>query len=78
MPIYEYRCENCGAVTEFLQKSVTVPETVTCESCGSGKVVKLLSAPNVSLSEKRPAGKTCCGSDTRCETPPCNSGACQR
>jgi len=80
MPIYEYRCEECGAVTEFLQKTINVSEKVTCEQCGSDKVTKLLSAANVSVSQGRSAsGKTCCGEDTRCDTPPCSSdGTCWR
>ena len=79
MPIYEYRCEECGAVTEFLQRSIVVSEKVMCENCGSDKVVKLLSAVNVSVSSGRPSGRTCCGRETRCDTPPCSSdGVCQR
>jgi putative FmdB family regulatory protein len=80
MPIYEYRCEDCGAITEFLQRRIDVSETVTCEQCGSHKVTKLLSAVNVSVSEGHAApGKTCCGRDSRCDTPPCHSdGTCVR
>ncbi len=80
MPIYEYRCEECGAVTEFLQRRISDPEKVTCEQCGSSKVTKLLSASNVSVSAAHAApGKTCCGRDSRCDTPPCSSdGSCRR
>jgi putative FmdB family regulatory protein len=79
MPIYEYRCEECGTVTDFLQKSAFVSEKVTCESCGSENVVRLLSTANVSVSGGRPAGKTCCGSDSRCDTPPCSvDNVCRR
>lgn len=79
MPIYEYRCEECGAVTEFLQKTIGVSEKVTCENCGSDNVTKLLSAANVSVFGGRPPGKTCCGRETRCDTPPCSSdGVCER
>jgi putative FmdB family regulatory protein len=80
MPIYEYRCEECGAVTEFLQRKVGVAEKVTCEKCGSGKVTKLLSVANVSVSAGRSApGQTCCGREERCDTPPCGSdGVCRR
>jgi putative FmdB family regulatory protein len=80
MPIYEYRCEDCGAITEFLQKRVDVPEKVACEQCGSERLARLLSAVNVSVSEGRRApGKTCCGRDERCDTPPCSTdGSCFR
>ncbi|NQT81399.1 zinc ribbon domain-containing protein [bacterium] len=79
MPIYEYRCEECGAVTEFLQRTIAVPEKVICENCGSDKVTRLLSAANVSASSGRAPGRTCCDRETRCDTPPCsNDDACRR
>ena len=43
MPLYEYRCENCGESFEVMQKFVDEPLTVH-EKCG-GKVERLLSAP---------------------------------
>jgi putative FmdB family regulatory protein len=44
MPIYEYKCENCGEVFEVRQKFSDEPVTIH-EKCG-GKVDKLLSAPS--------------------------------
>jgi len=41
MPIYEYRCEKCGKVTEVSQK-ITDPQLKKCKFCG-GKLVKLIS-----------------------------------
>jgi putative FmdB family regulatory protein len=41
MPIYEYQCQQCAAVTEKIQKLSDKPLT-KCEACG-GKLVKLLS-----------------------------------
>jgi putative FmdB family regulatory protein len=43
MPLYEYRCENCGELFEVMQKFSDEPLTVH-EKCG-GKVERLLSAP---------------------------------
>jgi putative FmdB family regulatory protein len=43
MPIYEYKCEDCGAETEFMQKSGDAPKK-KCPKCG-GKLKKRLSAP---------------------------------
>jgi putative FmdB family regulatory protein len=42
MPIYEYKCENCGEVFEVRQKYSDEPVTVH-EKCG-GHVEKLISA----------------------------------
>ncbi|MGH7703888.1 MAG: FmdB family zinc ribbon protein [Gemmatimonadales bacterium] len=42
MPIYEYRCTGCGADFELLVRSGT---RVTCPTCRTSKVERLLSAP---------------------------------
>ncbi len=41
MPIYEYRCANCGQILEIMQKFSDKPLT-KCPSC-SGKLAKLIS-----------------------------------
>ncbi len=44
MPLYEYRCKNCGTVFEVLQLSIREEEKVQCPRCGSEEVEKLVSA----------------------------------
>jgi len=72
MPVYEYRCENCGEQIEVLVRS-GASTTLTCPNCGSPRLEKLLSVPYVISGERRPAGLTCCGRDERCEAPPCST-----
>ncbi len=43
MPLYEYRCETCGAVFEVIQKFSDTPLAVH-EGCG-GNVERLISPP---------------------------------
>ena len=43
MPIYEYRCSNCGHELEALQKLADAPLAV-CPSCHANSLVKLVSA----------------------------------
>ena len=43
MPIYEYRCSNCGHELEALQKLADAP-LVVCPSCNAQSLVKLVSA----------------------------------
>ena len=43
MPIYEYRCSNCGHELEALQKLADAP-LVVCPSCHAESLVKLVSA----------------------------------
>lgn len=48
MPIYEYRCSDCGHKLESLQK-LADPPLVTCPSCGKQTLTKLLSAAGFQL-----------------------------
>ncbi|HXD31101.1 MAG TPA: FmdB family zinc ribbon protein [Pyrinomonadaceae bacterium] len=45
MPIYEYECRKCKAVSEVLQKSSDKPP-VKCKKCG-GRLERLMSAPAI-------------------------------
>ncbi|HEY3347300.1 MAG TPA: zinc ribbon domain-containing protein [Nitrospirota bacterium] len=49
MPIYEYQCSSCGAITSALQKMGAGPDGLTC-ACGSDNLKKMLSAANVGAS----------------------------
>ena len=48
MPIYEYRCEECGHELDVLQK-VSEPALTDCPECESSSLRKLISAPNFRL-----------------------------
>ena len=78
MPIFEYRCNECGTLTEFLLKSSASNDKPVCSKCGSDKLRKLISVPNISVENSRKAGATCCGATERCEIPPCSDGSCVR
>jgi putative FmdB family regulatory protein len=52
MPIYEYRCEGCGKISEFLvirTDETLVPE---CKRCKSKKMSRILSRVRVVRSEE--------------------------
>jgi putative FmdB family regulatory protein len=82
MPIYEYRCQACGQVSEFLVKTVSGGsgnEAQSCPYCGSEDLEKLLSVPSLLRENTAAPGRTCCGRTERCETPPCSTGdSCHR
>ena len=48
MPIYEYRCSDCGFQNEYLQKA-SEPPMVICPSCGRETLRKLLSSAGFQL-----------------------------
>jgi putative FmdB family regulatory protein len=62
VPIYEYRCEQCGSLSEFLVSRMgATPSDLQCAKCGSKKMSKALST----IAVHAPAGGV-----------PCQSGAC--
>ncbi|MCK4235165.1 zinc ribbon domain-containing protein [candidate division WOR-3 bacterium] len=78
MPLYDFKCKECGKVTEFLvQKS---NESLKCPNCGSERLEKLLSIPaTIRMGDSSTRGTTCCGRNERCDTPPCSeTGTCER
>jgi putative FmdB family regulatory protein len=70
VPIYEYRCSQCGERFEQLVRKPAEAGTVQCPECHSSTVKKL---PSVfALGESRKAGEgrlSCCGSDQPCADP---------
>ena len=48
MPLYEYRCEQCGRLTEKIQK-FSDPELTVCPYCG-GALARTLTAAAVHFS----------------------------
>ena len=49
MPIYEFRCAECGAVASELASVENIPETVVCKCGGNAK--RIVSRPSVHLSK---------------------------
>ncbi len=43
MPIYEYKCDECGRLTSVFTKSMSAKVDAECNSCGSKKMSKALS-----------------------------------
>ena len=92
MPIYEYRCSDCGFQDEYLQK-VSEPPMALCPSCGHESLRKLLSPAGFQLKgsgwyatdfknsggkpAKPDAAKQEAKSDSKGEpAPACGQGAC--
>jgi len=71
MPIYEYRCEKCGELNEFLV--LGKDDDLRCKKCSSKDLIKLMSAPNISSIERAPVTEQgsggCCGTPNSCNSP---------
>jgi len=73
MPVYDYKCQVCGEISEILIRSGR-NDFVKCPVCGSSKMDRLLSSSYLVKMESRDPGNTCCGRKERCESPPCSFG----
>ena len=52
MPIYEYRCDDCGKISEFLLIKSEETFTPQCKKCKSKKMARVLSKVRVVRSEE--------------------------
>ena len=52
MPIYEYRCDDCGKISEFLLIKSEETFTPQCKRCKSKKMARVLSRVRVVRSEE--------------------------
>jgi putative FmdB family regulatory protein len=70
MPIYEYRCEDCGAKFEKLVRRAADVPAIECPSCGQKHLQQELStfAAHANGSSKSADGPMC-PSGGRCGTP---------
>jgi putative FmdB family regulatory protein len=73
MPIYDFRCQECGKISEFLLSGSSDSRTLDCPGCGSQHLERLISAPSLLRDKANAPGTTCCGRTERCETPPCST-----
>jgi len=74
VPIFEYRCNKCGHIMEFLEKTRT-PKKHKCQKCNSSDLQKLLSGFAVGQSKSaNPACESCPGGPS--PTSACSGGAC--
>jgi putative FmdB family regulatory protein len=82
MPIYEYKCKDCGRVSEFLVGVGQDTEEIKCKFCKSKNLEKIFSQGFISISSHiigSQGGQTCCGRTERCAKPPCSDdGICKR
>ncbi|MBX6422091.1 zinc ribbon domain-containing protein [Thermosulfurimonas sp. F29] len=73
MPIYEFRCEDCGEEFEVLLKSRNEMDGVTCRKCGGGRVRRLMSTitPLVDSGGGEGTERPRVAESHRCETGTC-------
>lgn len=72
MPMYDYRCTDCGKTYDVYHKTRENIEDVVCPSCGSLNHKRLMSVASVSM-----GGSSSSASDApSCASGECCGGAC--
>ena len=65
MPVFEYKCADCGKISEFLERNSSQKKK-NCPGCGSDKMQKLPST-FAGIVKHKPESQACDG---------CPSGSC--
>ena len=71
MPIYEYRCQSCGEISEIFQGVGENDDPLQCKHCSSKDLEKLLSPASFSFKGELSEGEIsrCCESGVSCANP---------
>ncbi|MFC2039349.1 zinc ribbon domain-containing protein [Chloroflexota bacterium] len=78
MPIYDFRCRECGKMSEVFVRG-TEGGDARCPDCASEDLERLVSTSYMIRTDASAPGTTCCGKAERCEAPPCSKDdGCQR
>lgn len=72
MPIYEYECEKCHKVSEFLIGVSDKKTTIECQYCKSKRMKKKISSGFVSTGSK--SKQDFCAQKGPCKKPTCMLG----
>lgn len=68
MPIYDYRCPDCGRVVELLLRTST-SSPPACPSCEGTQLKKLPSAGHIARFHASPSRSACRGGGDGCDSP---------
>ena len=50
MPVFDYKCEDCGKQYDVFHKGREIETDVVCPSCGSARHKRLMSVTNIGKS----------------------------
>jgi len=78
MPIYEYRCLECGWISEIFSHSLN-SQYIQYLVGGRYELDKLLAASYTLMTDAYTTSVICCGNTVRCEAPSCSlDNTCRR
>jgi putative FmdB family regulatory protein len=70
VPIYEYRCQECGGVTEAFLRNRKEAVQLRCRHCGSERLERAYLSPIAPVrTGTRQERTSCCGEQDGCSDP---------
>ncbi len=76
MPIYEYKCRDCGHQYDYLHVS-SEDDAPVCPECGSTASDRVMSTFSVGTLKSFGGGQTCCGASDPSQNSSCaGPGSC--
>ncbi|MEM7681098.1 MAG: zinc ribbon domain-containing protein [Planctomycetota bacterium] len=78
MPLYEYRCDDCQALTEALHRMADADAQTACQACGSTQTRRVNSVFMAKADAPRPQAipASCGPGGCPCAAAGMNGGAC--
>ncbi len=78
MPIFEYKCKNCGSVSDILVGVTAEQPEVACVDCGATDVVRMISHFSTGESRSRfpILGDCACGRESGSAGCACGADGC--
>ena len=74
MPIFEFKCTDCGALMEILVMNRQDQVELACSGCGSGNLERVLSSTTHTITGGGSGQAGGCGVGSQTRT--CGSGSC--
>ncbi len=66
MPIYEFKCGQCGKVSEIRIPLLSEAQDAVCKNCGSREMEKMISVPSLIGGKAESHERRCCGRSEPC------------
>jgi putative FmdB family regulatory protein len=77
MPVFEYKCRDCGTVSEFLVGVTSTQPEILCADCGGAHMNRMISTINVGSShgsERFPIAGGCACAEAGVQGHGCGDG----
>jgi putative FmdB family regulatory protein len=76
MPMFEYKCRDCGIVSEFLVGVTSTEPEIVCADCGGADMTKMISTISINVKHDRFPIAGQCACEANGQAGGCGDGCC--